>query len=171
MNTIKLSLLLITTIFLLNCGQTQNSGKKTDDKINTNKQITQMAEQIKITGLQKALEKLKNRQTEFDFIGITSNGVDCIYFVQENDKFNLEFEAMTSEQLPYLNKLKDFAVSNNYKTELTTYNNKPNYKSDSPAPVIRIETNLPLQEMAKFGEKVQSEIFKNNQETIYDIVP
>ena len=158
-------------ILLLNCGKPQNIDRKTTHLTNTNKQILPMAKQIKIAELQNALEKLKNGQTEFDFIGITSNGIDCIYFAQENDKFNLEFEAIASEQLPYLDKLKDFAVSNNYKSEITTYNNQPRYKSDKPAPVIRIETNLPLQEMAKFGEKVQSQIFKNNRETNYDVVP
>lgn len=170
MNKTKISLLLIMATFLLNCGQ-QNSSKKISNSINANMQIIPTAEQIKIAGLQKVLEKLGSGQTEFDFIGITSNGIDCIYFTQEKDKFNLEFEAITSEQLSYIDKLKDFAVSGNYKTELITYNNQPHYKSDKPAPVIRIKTNLSLQEMAKFAEKIQSEIFNNNQETIYDVVP
>lgn len=133
--------------------------------------VVETAERIKIDELQKALEKLQNEQTEFDFIGITSNGIDCIYFTKGNDRFNLEFEVIAAEQLPYIDKLKDFAVSNNYKSELITYNNQPDYKSDKPAPVIRIETNLPLLEMASFGERIQSEIFENNQETIYDVVP
>ncbi len=60
------------------------------------------AEQIKIDGLKVALNKLKNGQTKYEFIGITSNGVDCIYFVYENGNFNLELEAITKDQITYI---------------------------------------------------------------------
>jgi hypothetical protein len=130
-----------------------------------------MAEKMKIDRLQQALTKLKNEQTEFNFIGITSNGVDCIYFMHENGKFNLDFEAMGEDQIPYIDKLRDFANSNNFKSSMTTYNNEPHYKSDKPAPVIHIETNASLEEMTKLGERIQSEIFKNNKDTVYEIVP
>ena len=129
------------------------------------------AEQIKIDGLNQALTKLQNGKTEYQFIGITSNGVDCIYFVYENGKFNLEFEAMGEDQLPYIDKLKEFANSNNFKNLVTTYNNKPNYKSDKPAPVLRIETNATIEDITKLGTKIQSVIFHNDDKTVYDVVP
>jgi hypothetical protein len=78
---------------------------------------------------------------------------------------------MTETQIPYIDKLKDFANSNNFKNILTTYNNRPQYKSENPAPVIRIETNVNLDKIADLGIRIQSEIFKNNKETIYEIVP
>jgi hypothetical protein len=62
-------------------------------------------------------------------------------------------------------------MSNNLKSIMTTYNNKPQYKSNQPAPVIRLETNCTLEEAAKYGEQIQSDIFKNNNETVYDVVP
>ena|ERR1035437_5388377 len=130
-----------------------------------------MAERIKINGLQNALIKLQSGKTEFQFIGITSNEIDCIYFIYENGKFNLEFEAMIEEQIPYIDILKGFAASNNFKSVMTTYNNKPKYKSDKPAPVLRIEANSTLDEIAKLGAKIQSDIFKNSNETVYDVVP
>ena len=130
-----------------------------------------MPERINIDELEIALIKLKNGQTDYEFIGITSNGIDCIYFVYENGKFNLEFEAMTERQIPYIDKLKDYADFNNIKYILTTYNNKPQYKSENPAPVIRLETNANLDMMTDLGIRIQSEIFKNNTVTVYEIVP
>jgi hypothetical protein len=130
-----------------------------------------MAERIKIDGLKDALTKLYNGQTEFNFIGITSNGTDCIYFMNENGKFNIEFEAMVEEQIPYIEKLKDYAISKNYKFVLTTYKNKPKYKSERPAPVIRIETISTLDEITVIGTNIEKDVFKNNIETVYDIVP
>ncbi len=164
----KTIILLLSAFLALNCGQKSD---KTKDVNKESKQMIMKAEQTTIDGLQNALTKLKNGQTEFDFIGITSNGIDCIYFVHNNEKFNLEFEAVSKDQLPYIKKLEGFANSNDLKSVMTTYGNKPLYESDKSAPVIRIETNYPLNEMTKFGEKVQSEIFNNNSETVYDIVP
>jgi hypothetical protein len=167
----KTTLIFIMTIFLVSCGQTQDKSSEQNKDSNINQQLIQMAGRIKIDGLQNELIKLQNGKTEFQFIGITSNGIDCIYFVYEKGKFNLEFEAMVEEQIPYIDKLKDFASSNNFKSIMTTYNNKPKYKSDKPAPVLRIETNLSLEEITKVGKNIQSEIFKNNDETVYDVVP
>jgi hypothetical protein len=41
--------------------------------------------------------KLQNGKTEYKFIGITGNGIDCIYFVYSG-KFNIEFEAMSNNK-------------------------------------------------------------------------
>ena len=162
--------ILILTVFLASCGQSQNKKNGQAPESTTN-HLIQMAKKIKIDGLENALITLKNGKTEYNFIGITSNGIDCIYFVYENGKFNIEFEAMTDTQIPFLDKLKDFANSNNFKNLMTTYNNQPKYKSDKPAPVIRIETNVSVEQMTKLGERIQREIFKNNNETIYEVVP
>ena len=162
--------ILILTVFLASCGQSQNKKNGQAPESTTN-HLIQMAKKIKIDGLENALITLKNGKTEYNFIGITSNGIDCIYFVYENGKFNIEFEAMTDTQIPFLDKLKDFANSNNFKNLMTTYNNQPKYKSDKPAPVIRIETNVSVEKMTKLGERIQREIFKNNNETIYEVVP
>lgn len=164
----KIILILLFTLLAWNCGQKPNKTKETNTE---SKQSIMKAKKIKIDELKNALTELKNGQTEFDFIGITSNGVDCIYFVHKNEIFDFEFEAVSKDQLPYVKKLEDFANHNDLKSVITTYGNKPLYDSNKPAPVIRIETNFSLNEMTKFGEKVQSEIFNNNAETVYEIVP
>lgn len=171
MTEMKTILILIMITFLVSCAQTQDKSNGQNKDSNTNQQLIQMAERIQINGLQRELVKLQNGKTEYQFIGITSNGIDCIYFVFEKGKYHLEFEAMGADQLPYIDKLKAFATSNSLKWTMTTYNNKPQYKSDKPAPVLRIETNSTLDDIAKLGEQIQREIFKNNNETVYDVVP
>ena len=140
-------------------------------KIEQIEKRSSMAKRIQIDELKGEIQKLKNGQTEFDFVGITSNGIDCIYFIYENNKFNIEFEAISENQIAFIDKIKEFADSNEFKTKFTTYNNKPHYKSDKPAPVLKIEIAAELDKIIEIGQNIQSQIFKNNKETIYDVVP
>jgi hypothetical protein len=167
----KTILLPILIMCFISCGKKQDPNKEQSSEINSNQQISQMAERIKISELRNALLKLENGKTEYKFIGITSNGIDCIYFVYENGKFNIEFEAMSEQQIPFIEKLREFAKTNKFKNLMTTYNNQPQYKSEKPAPVLRVETNSSLDEMTKIAENIQAEIFKNTENTIYDVVP
>lgn len=161
------TLRLLGIALLVSCGNSD-----TISAVNTNNEQTiQMADRIKIDELTTTLTKLKNGQTEFDFIGITSNGIDCLYFVYEKGKFNLEFESMVEEQTPFIDKLKEFAQMNEFESVMTTYGNQPHYPSVTPAPVIRIESNSTLEEMVALGTKIQAEIFQNNSTTVYDVVP
>ena len=133
--------------------------------------IIAKAKQITIAELDKELELLRAGKTEFDFIGITSNGTDCVYFVKNNEKFNIEFEAMAETQIPFIEKLKEYANSKGFQHRMTTYGNKPLYNSVKQAPVLQIETNTDIQQTTKIGEEIQSRIFGNNSETKYDVVP
>ncbi len=130
----------------------------------------QRAKQIKITELSNELKLLEQNKTEYEFIGINSNGIDCIYFMKADDKFQIEFEAMIENQIPFIEKLKTFASQNGYETQMTTYGNKPQYNS-SEAPVLRILTNSNLEETAEIGQKIQKDVFNNQVDTKYDIVP
>lgn len=143
-----LTFILVSTLISLNKQLLDNLTQKLNAQKREKQPTMYSAEQIKIDGLKGALTKLQNGKTENQFIGITSNGVDCIFFVYENGKFNLEFKAMGEDQLPFIDKLKEFANSSNFKS-LMTYNNKPNYKSDKPAPVLRIETNATIDEITQ----------------------
>jgi hypothetical protein len=145
---------------LFGCG---NKGEKPQDFI-------QRAKQIKIAQLNEELKLLKLNKTEFDFIGITSNGIDCIYFVKDNSKFQIEFEAMTEHQIPYIDKLKKFADQNGFEIQMTTYGNKPQYNVKE-APVLRIITNSNLEKTVEIGQKIQKDVFNNQVETKYDVVP
>lgn len=132
--------------------------------------VIERARQIKIDQLENQLELLQKGKTEFDFIGITSNGVDCIYFTYKDSLFNIEYEAMTQEQLKYIERLKVYASDNEYAYIETTYGNKPEYNINV-APVLIIKTNTSLQKTAMVGADIQKTVFKNNKSTDYNIVP
>ena len=145
--------------------------KENQENENSNSSVIQVANQITINQLPEELQKLKDGITEFNFIGITSNGVDCIYFVKDGDNFQIEFEAMAQEQIPFIEKLKQFANSSGYKFKMTTYGNKPQYTTEKNAPVIRIEINSNLTTSAEIGKTIENIIFKNTENTKYDVVP
>ncbi len=129
------------------------------------------ASRITIKDLSDELEKLKDGNSKYDFFGIVSAGVDCIYFVNEGDRFQIEFEAMEEDQVPYIKKLKEFADSNGFASSMTTYGNKSNYSSSDEAPVIRIETHTNTEATVEIAKKIQSMVFQNGDDIEYDVVP
>ncbi|WP_435524724.1 hypothetical protein [Chryseobacterium indoltheticum] len=68
-----------------------------------------IAKQIQINQLPEELNLLFQGKTEFDFIGINSNGDDCIYFAKNGEHLDIEYEAMEKTQILYYDKLKLFA--------------------------------------------------------------
>lgn len=170
-NDMKKVTLLIVSFLLLSCGQSHDNKNAIQPEKGLIQQHYLLPQKFKIDGLKNALLALKNGQTKYDFIGITSNGIDCIYFFYEDDLYDVEFEAMSSKQLPYIEILKNFATTNKFTFQIKTYNNKPQYISDKPAPVIRIVTSCSLDKMVDIGEKIQKEVFKNDRFTVYEIVP
>jgi len=141
-------------------------GNRTD----SSESFIHRAKQIAINQLIEELKLLEQNKTQFDFIGITSDGIDCIYFVKNNGKFQIEFEAMTNDQIPYIDKLKTFAIQAGFEIQMITYGSKPHYDAKE-APVLQILTNTNLEMTADIGQKIQKEIFNNSSETKYVIVP
>src|SRR5450631_3553693 len=88
------------TLDLFSFGQTENKSKEQTQNLD----LMPRAEQIKISDLKSLLTRLQNKQLEFDFFGITSNGVDCIYFVPDNNLYAIEFEIMTEDQKAWFDK-------------------------------------------------------------------
>lgn len=98
--------------------------------------------------------------------------MDCIYFVLENGKFYIDFEAMDKEQLPYIDTLKQFAKEHNYPIVETTYNNTPvDYEHLKYAPVLSLKVNADIDSIVKVGSQIEQTIFRNNERTVYEIVP
>lgn len=135
------------------------------------KPLIQIAKQIKLSQLESVLEQLENNNLEYDFFGITSNGIDCIYFVDNNGKINIEFEVMTNEQKPFIDKLKGFAKLNGFKVSMTTYGNKPMYNDLKEAPVLKIETNSSTKSANEVGKQIITEIFNRDATTLFNVVP
>lgn len=148
---------------------------------NTEKQAPQLqgvgfsiprAARITMNKLPEILKNVQTGLTQFDFTGICSNGTDCIYFMQENGKFYIDFEAISKKQLPYLDSLKLFAQKHNYPIVETTYNNTPfDYDHLEYAPVLSLKVNAEIDSIVKVGKLIEQTIFHNNDRTIYEIVP
>ena len=108
--------ILASILSLLGCGY---GNKRATQSESINPYIP-VAAQITMDKLPGVLKNVKAGRTEYDFTGICANGVDCIYFMQDNGKFYIDFEAMSKDQLPYLNTLKQFAKEHNYPIIETT---------------------------------------------------
>lgn len=121
-----------------------------------------VAKQIQIHQLPKELKLFLENKTEFDFIGIYSKGDDCIYFAKTGNDLNIEYEAVTESQVPFYHKLKSFAFTNNFKVEEI---------ANEGIPYLKIKTNTSIEETFLLAKKIQQDIFGNNDETKYDIVP
>lgn len=168
MRYLKIMGIFTSILSLLSCGH-GNKRVAQNDGINSNIPV---AAQITIDKLPDVLRNVQAGKTDYDFIGICSNGVDCIYFVQENGKFYIDFEAMGKEQLPYIDTLKQFAKEHNYPIVETTYNNTPvDYEHLKYAPVISLKVHADIDSIVKVGSQIEQTIFKNSDRTIYEIVP
>jgi len=59
---------------------------------NGNNPIIQVAKQIQLTELESVMTQLLDGKMEYDFFGITSDGIDCIYFADNNGKLELIYK-------------------------------------------------------------------------------
>jgi hypothetical protein len=163
---------LLTATLLSSCN---NEPKETETITVTNPSPvaapTVLTEQIKMADLKIWLKKLQDKTTKWDYFGITSNKVDCIYFIKAEDTFVIDYEIMNEEQKPYLQKMKEFGEKNKYEVVIATNNNTPNYESDAPAPLLRLKTHTSLEKTAEIASMIESSIFNNTSETVYTIIP
>ncbi|MEQ9425806.1 MAG: hypothetical protein RJQ09_15380 [Cyclobacteriaceae bacterium] len=136
-----------------------------------NDHTVRVAKQIQLEELESVMTDLLNGKLEYDFFGITSNGIDCIYFADDGGKINIEFEVMTNEQKPYVDKITDFAKRNNYNLIKTTYGNKPHYSELKEAPVYKLELNADKSKATQIGTEIMKTIFNKNELTKLDVVP
>lgn len=126
---------------------------------------------LQLDELESHIEKLINGKLEFDFFGITSSGVDCIFFVNNEGKINIEYEVMSNEQKPYVEKLTHFASKNGYSTSTTTYGNQPHYSGTKEAPVYVIELLATKEKATAVGTSIMKTIFNSDESTEFVIVP
>lgn len=150
----------------------RNTGKHTSPQLRSIGLAVPKAARITIDRLPEILKNVQTGRTQLDFTGICGNGTDCIYFMQENGKFYIDFEAMSKEQLPYLDSLKQFAKEHGYPIVETTYNNTPvDYDHLQYAPVLSLKINADIDSIVKVGKQIEHTIFRNNDRTVYEIVP
>lgn len=150
-----------------------NGGQREADRSGTHEaQQMQYAEQITIDELPDALRRLKEGQMEFGFFGICSSPVACIYFMQEDGRFYIDYEAIGADQLPYIDKIRQYAVGQGYRVVDTTYGNTPiDFDNPAQAPVLSLRIDADIDSIAKVGKQLMQTVFHNTDTTPYDIVP
>ena len=118
MRFLKIMGIFTSILSLLSCGH-GNKRVTQNDGINSNIPV---AARITIDKLPDVLRNVQAGNTDYDFIGICSNGVDCIYFVLD-------------------------------------------------APVLSLKVNADIDSIVKVGSQIEHTIFRNNERTVYEIVP
>lgn len=126
---------------------------------------------LQLDQLESYIEKLIDERLEFDFFGITSNGIDCIYFVNNQGKINIEYEVMSNEQKPYVEKLTHFASENRFSISKTTYGNHPHYSETKEAPVYTIELQATKEKATEVGTALMKTVFNSQESTEFIVVP
>lgn len=126
---------------------------------------------LQLDQLESYIAQLIDGELEFDFFGITSSEIDCIYFVNNQGKINIEYEVMYNEQKPYVEKLTHFASKNGFSTSTTTYGNQPHYSETKEAPVYSIELQATKEKAAEVGTTIMKTIFNSDESTEFIIVP
>ena len=126
---------------------------------------------IKLNELPDQLDNCANGKTGFHFLGILTNHIDCIYFYYENDVFNLNYEAVLEEQLPYIERLKDYANSNQIKTTADSYDNSSRREPENLVQVLWLETQASRDDVVEIAREIEMDIFGNTDETVYQVVP
>ncbi|WP_313503238.1 hypothetical protein [Kaistella carnis] len=120
------------------------------------------AKKIQLDELGEELQRVLDGKTDFNFIGITANGYNSLFFVRNDQNFNLEFRALKKIQLPYLELLEQFASKNNINFETE--------KLDR-IPYLNLKTNTSITETVHLAKRIQKEIFGNNDSTLYKVIP
>ena len=120
------------------------------------------AKQIQLDELAEELNLVLEGKTDFNFIGLTANAYDTLFFVRNDENFNVEFRALKKIQLPYLELLEDFASKNNIMFETE--------KLDR-IPYLSLKTNTSITETVDLAKLIQKEVFGNADSTIYKMIP
>lgn len=120
------------------------------------------AKQIQLDDLAEELNLLLEGKTDFNFIGITANEYDSLFFVRNDQNFNIEFRALKKIQLPYLELLEQFASKHNINFETE--------KLDR-IPYLSLKTNTSITETVDLAKRIQKEVFGNADSTIYKMIP
>ncbi|MDE5663024.1 MAG: hypothetical protein K2I37_03210 [Muribaculaceae bacterium] len=160
----------VSSLSFAGCG---NGGQREADRSGT-PEVQQMlyAEQITIDELPEALCRLKEGQLAFGFFGICSSPVTCIYFMHEDGRFYIDYEAIGSDQLPYIDKIRRYAAEQGYRVVNTTYGNTPiDFDNPAQAPVLSLRIDADIDSIAKVGKQLMHTVFHNTDTTTYDIVP
>jgi hypothetical protein len=126
---------------------------------------------IKLTELESTIQDLLDKKLGRESFGLTSDGDDCLYFVNKGGTINIEYEVMVEGQKILAEKLKEYAKNSGYIIIETTYGNKPYYNGLTNSPVYSIQINANAQKAVEVGVELLINVFGSDVESYYEIVP
>jgi hypothetical protein len=115
-------------------------------------------------------ENLIQNKLETNYIGLASNSVDCLYFNNDKNRINIEFEVVEKEQLKYVEKLLDYAKNKGFKVIEVSYFNKTNYDKTKEAPVYQIISNLNANDTSIIAKEIYTQIFNCDNSTKFEMI-
>jgi len=105
-----------------------------------------------------------------NFIGLTSNNIDCLNFVIRNNYVNIEFEVLYKEQEVFAKKLIDFAKKKECKIVRLSYKNKMKDNLYKNAIVYQLKTKLNKEEVTPYVVEVYKTVFNCTKNTLFHLV-
>ena len=115
-------------------------------------------------------ENFVKNKLKANFIGLTSNNIDCLYFVTRKNYVNVEFEVLQKAQIPLAKKLVAFAKKKGFKVGKISYKNKMNDDVQKDAPVYQIYCKLNAKEASVFAKEIYTTVFNDTENTPFTMV-
>lgn len=125
---------------------------------------------VKLDDLETLMDKLVAGEFKLNLFGLTTDGLDCVYFVNENGKVNIEIEAL-HEADQYSAKFSDYARKHNYKVKILS---EVNYKPDDTTVVttmLRLDLHTDSPTATRIAREIMHEVYNHPDDTLFDILP
>ena len=137
------------------------------------KKTTKIKKQLKLIDFNRFdlfFKNLLQHKLETDYIGLTSNAINCLYFNNHKNRINIEFEVVEKEQLDYVESLLAYAEDKNFEVIKTSYANKANYDKTLEAPVYQIICNLNLKNASLITKDIFIKVFNCDNSTQFEMI-
>ena len=135
------------------------------------KSLNPVAKQITLDELEATLKRLEAGAFEHGFFGITSDGIDCLYFMRYEGGIAIDFEVTRAAQQPFAAEIEEFAKAEGFRMSETTYGNPGDHVGTEPAPVYRIEFDGSVTTASAIGREIMTLIFGRYDDNRFDVVP
>mgnify|MGYP000448133574 CR=1 FL=1 len=123
--------------------------------------------QIQFKDLDFVLNQLLFSQPELEYqsFSITSNEIDRISFFRKDQYVFIEYDVIKDEQIPFIEKLKQFSIDYNYTIKPIVIGKVPLSK----ARIYKIEFGGNKEKAIEVGIDIMKSVFNRNEKTKFDI--
>jgi hypothetical protein len=133
------------------------------------KRVKNNFKQFTFLDFEALFEALMNSKLKSNYIGITSNKVNAIYFYGVNNKICFEYEVLDELQNNYAGQLVQFAKDKGFEIIKTSYGKIVKHK-ELEAPVYQIKSNLKKSSAIIIAKEVFIKIFNCDENTTFEII-